>query len=152
VLVAIGPVDADAARRWTAHMLANLEVVRAQRDLLPIRLPDEVVEDFTVLLHDWHAQAVRSDLFHWTADLDPAAVRSLVRYWANLDSLSDEQVRRLGISWAPPSGRPFFEAVAAGVAEALAAEDVDGRSDPFADLLVEHGRRPVRDVGTLQRC
>lgn len=155
MIVSIGPVDAGAARRWTAHLLANLELVRAQRDRLPIRLPDEVIEDFTTLLRDWHGHAVRTDVFHWQADLDPDAVRTLVRYWANLDSLTDEQVRDLGLNWAPPSSRPFFEAVTAAVAIALAAEDADGHTDPFADLLVEHGRRPVRDVRagrTLAAC
>lgn len=141
IRVDIGPVDAGAAQTWTSHLLANLAVVRARAGTLPFRLPDEVADEFERLLLEWHALAVRTTTFHWTSDLPPDHVRALVRYWANLDSLSDDVVRALGVDWAPPSARPFFEALAAGVADALAAA---GPEDRFAELLITHGRRPVR--------
>lgn len=139
--ISIGPVDAGAARTWTAHLLANLVVVRRRQDALPFRLPDEIADDFEHFLREWHSTAVRSATFRWSRELDADHVRSLVRYWANLDSLGDDGVRALGLEWAPPSARPFFEAVAGAVAAALTSA---GEDDPFAELLVDRGRRPVR--------
>jgi hypothetical protein len=52
----------------------------------------------------------------------------LVRYWANLDVLTDELVDRLGLAWAPLETRPFFDALVAGVGAAL-------RGDPYVRLL-----------------
>ena len=55
--VVIGPVDAGAAREWTEHMLANLEVVRSRRSLLAFALPDEVLDQFRQLLGEWRDAA-----------------------------------------------------------------------------------------------
>lgn len=137
--VVIGPVDAAAAREWTAHMLANLEVVRSRRRVLAFALPDEVIDEFQQLLGEWRAAADRDDTFLWQADFDPDTVHHLVQYWANLDSLSDADVERLGIEWAPLSARPFFDALATGVADALARS---GEEDVFAALLVERTHTP----------
>lgn len=146
--IEIGPVEVDAARCWLAHVGANLDVVRRRGEVLPFRLPDEVAEDLEELLAAWRrvTDGNASGVFHWIGDLEPARVRTLVRSWANLDSLTDDLVRELGLDWSPPAGRPFFVALAVAVAEALAAEDLS--SDPFADLLVAHGQRPVRSVRT----
>lgn len=140
--IVIGPVDAEASRQWTRHLLANLTIVKRRRSQLPFRLPSEVVEDFAQLLSVWSGHA-EGDVFLWSGDLEEDWVRSLVRYWANLDSLSDDEVAALGLTWAPPAARPFFDAVTTAVAEALAST---GTRDPFAELLVEHAQRPVRDT------
>ena len=142
MLIAVGPVDAEAARQWTRHLLGNLTILKSQLAQLPFRLPSDVVEDFAQLLSSWLLHA-EGDVFLWSDDLEEERVRNLVRYWANLDSLSDELVADLGLTWAPASARPFFDALAGAVAEAFAAA---GAPDPFAELLVEHGKRPVRDV------
>ena len=140
MLIAIGPVDADAARRWTRHLLGNLTIVRTRLELLPFGLPGEVIEDFAGLLSTWSHHA-EGEVFFWRDDLDVDRVRNLVRYWANLDSLSDERVAALGLTWAPAAARPFFDALTRAVAEAFAAT---GDPDPFAELLVVHADRPVR--------
>lgn len=139
VLLQVGPVDAVAARAWTGHMLRNLDVVRAVPDRLPFRLPPDVTAEFVRLLDRWHHDAHGTDVFEAREELDVERLRSLVRYWANLDSLTDEQIADLGVTWSPEHARPFFEALAAGVAEALART---GDPDPFAELLVDPGRVP----------
>ena len=141
----IGPVDVEAARSWLTHVIDGLRVVRAKADLLPFRLPDEVADQIEELLTTWQdASDATSDPFHWADDLDEERVRTLVRYWANLDSMSDELLRELGIDWSPAEGRPFFVALTTAVAAALA--DADLGPDPFAELLVERGDDPVRTV------
>jgi len=137
VLITIGPADADVVRRWTEHLLGSLEVLRARRDLLPYRLPDEAIDGFQVLLTAWREHAEGLDEFLWTADLDLEHVRMLVQYWANLDSMDEELLARLGLTWSPEGTRPFFEAVAVGVA---AAFEQEGDDSPFARHLVERGR------------
>lgn len=143
MLIVVGPVDAASARAWTGHLLAALEVVRAERHLLPFRLPDEVAHDFERFLRTWADIARDADVFFWEADLDPDQVRSLVRYWANLDSLGDDWVDGVGLAWSPMAARPFFDALTSGVADALSRE---GEPDPFADLLVDRGRQQVLDA------
>jgi hypothetical protein len=139
VLLVVGPVDADAARAWTGHMLHNLEVVAEARERLPFRLPEEVSDDFVGLLRGWLDLAQGCDVFEWEARFDPERLRSLVRYWANLDALTDDQVAALGVTWSPPHARPFFEARARAVAEAF---DRAGGPDPFAELLADPARVP----------
>lgn len=138
----IGPVAADAARAWTSHLLHNLEVVHARRQELPFRFPTEVATAFRQLLSEWLrvAEEAGNAAFRWSAEMDPDRVRWLLRYWANLDSLTTEQVERLGVQWSPPEARPFFAALVTAVA---AAFDAAGLSDPFADLLVERAPPPT---------
>ena len=144
--IEIGPVDAEAARSWLAHVGASLPVVRQQRHVLPFRLPDEVADDLEGLIAEWaRVAAVEGDgAFHWIGDLAHERVRMLVRYWANLDSLTDDLVRELGVDWSPPAGRPFFVALAGAIAGALAADEPGG--DPFAELLVSRGDHPIHSV------
>jgi len=137
VLITIGPADADIVRRWTDHLLASLEVLRARRALLPFRLPDEAIDGFAALLTEWRQHAEGATEFLWSADLDPEHVRMLVQYWANLDSMDEELLARLGLTWSPEGTRPFFEAVALGIALAFEHE---GDESPFARHLAERGR------------
>ena len=145
----VGPVDVKAARCWLAHVRPSLAAVRRQQDRLPFRLPPEVADDIDELLGQWSdaADAVAAgggDEFHWVGLLEEERVRTLVRYWANLDSMSDELVRDLGVDWSPPDGRPFFAALTTAVAEALATAELG--PDPFAELLVERNEDPPRSV------
>jgi hypothetical protein len=50
-------------------------------------------------------------------------VQRIVGYWSGIDALSDEQLQRLGISWSPPDGAPFFTALTTGVLTALRRHD-----------------------------
>ena len=150
VRVEIGPVDAKAARGWTAQMASNLRAIRPQRARLPFRLPDEVADAIEGFLDAWHAHALGcGPVFHVVEVIEEDELRQLVRYWANLDSLTDEQVAALGVDWSSAEARPFFDALAVGVAQALSGVDAAGGGpgrDAFAELLVEHVGRPVRSV------
>ena len=139
-------MDVESARRWLAHVIDGLAVVRTKSELLPFRLPDEVADEIAALLDLWRdvAEVAPSGTFHWTGTLEEEQVRTLVRYWANLDSMSDELVRDLGVDWSPAAGRPFYAALTTAIADALAQAE-QGR-DPFADLLVERKDLPVRSV------
>jgi hypothetical protein len=141
----IGPVDVEAARCWLAHVIPSLAIVRDRQDRLPFRLPAEIADDIHKLLVTWRDHAdVATDTFHWGEELDEEQVRLLVRYWANLDSMTDEQVRELGVDWSPSGGRPFFVALTTAVATALAGA-ADG-ADPFAELLVDRNDLPIHSV------
>ena len=138
-------MDVEAARSWLAHVIDGLAVVRTKQELLPFRLPPEVADDIDKLLHAWHELAeVSTGEFHWQGLLDEEEVRMLVRYWANLDSMSDDLVRELGVDWSPAEGRPFFAALTTAVATALASAEQG--PDPFAELLVGRNDAPVRSV------
>lgn len=129
--VRIGPVSGEAARAWCDHLRRNLVVVADQRDALPFRLPDEIVEAFSVLLDEWRA-AADGDVFEWSADFPVDDVRTLVRYWANLDLMTAAHLERFEITWSPAEARPFFHALVAAVDQAFRDEDL---TDPFVDLL-----------------
>jgi hypothetical protein len=51
--------------------------------------------------------------------------------------MDEELLARLGLTWSPEGTRPFFEAVALGIA--VAFED-EGDESPFARHLAERGR------------
>jgi hypothetical protein len=137
VILVVGPVDGRAARAWTGHMLRNLDVIRAAPERLPFRLPADVTTEFVRLLERWYLAADGRDVFEAREEIEDERLRSLVRYWANLDSLTDQQVADLGVTWSPEHARPFFDALAAGVAEALAGL---GDPDPFAEHLADRDR------------
>jgi hypothetical protein len=142
VILRIGPVPSAAALVWTTHLLHNLRVVRDGADMLPFRFPVEIADAFEELLRAWRWVALTNDVFSWEDKIETARVKLLLHYWVNLDSLTDAEVTRLGIWWAPPEARPFFVAVTSAVADALQQEE-DGGSR-HADLLMVHGRREVR--------
>lgn len=140
MLLHIGPVSAEAARTWTGHHLGSLEALRSRLDQLPFSLPTEVLQVFILLLGEWLRHAASNPVFEWQREMDPLQLRMLVQYWANLDYLSDDQVRALGLSWSPPEGAPFFAALAEAVARALADDDSAG---DFAASLVDNDIRPA---------
>lgn len=140
MLLRIGPVSAEATRVWTGHHLGSLAVLRGQLDQLPFSLPIEVLETFVLLLAEWNGLAVDGTDFEWQQEMDSLHLRMLVQYWANLDYLSDDQVRALGLDWSPPEGAPFFAALAEAVARALADDEASG---DFAASLVDNDIRPA---------
>jgi hypothetical protein len=105
VTIGVGPVDANSARVWIDHHLPNIAVLRARLQDLPFLVPIEVLDHFESLMTEWQKVARDADVFEWRGVLEADAVESMVRYWANLDLLTDAEMDRLGISWAPPQGR-----------------------------------------------
>ena len=136
--ITVGPVPSAAALQWTDATIRNLARVR-RATALPIQLPEDVATAFDDLLRQWQAIARRSDTFRWTADFERAWAIRLVQYWANLDALSDQHATELGLEWSPPDARPFFAALADGVASALANDGVD---EPFSQFLTNRVHEP----------
>jgi len=118
----IGPVPAEAARRWVANTREILAAVRRHPDRLPSPVALEDLDQFDALLRSWDEYAARSERFCWVARAETSDVERLVERWAVLDAMSDELLASLGVSWAPPEARPFYLAIRAGVFEALAAQ------------------------------
>lgn len=131
--VRIGPVASSAARVWIRNTLGILRALRAHPDAVRSPVSDEVLATFTRFLHQWLATAAESETFHWAARADVATVQSLMEQWAVIDGLSDDEMAALGCTWSPPEGHPFFEALTAGVLEALeehaATRDLAGKLD-----------------------
>lgn len=96
-------------------------------------MPDDVIGSIAAYPDEWRFAAAGDGPFDWSAVLGRRRLELLVRYWANVDLLTDELVDRLGLGWAPPSTRPFFDALVAGVDAVLRRDD--GSRDPFARAL-----------------
>ena len=121
-------------RIWHTGAVGNLRAAAAFAVLAAVagwRLASQPGMEPSLLL-EWHRVADRGGMFRWEAEMDEAQVRMLVQYWANLDSLTDEHLDRLGITWSPPDAKEFFDAVAVGVASAF---EVNGGREPFSEML-----------------
>jgi CheY-like chemotaxis protein len=119
VEIRIGPVDAAAARVWIENTTKLLAAVRANPSVLPEPVPEDVLDVFDGFLADWRDIAAMANEFQWVAKASAADVERVVEQWAAIDLMTDEQLEQLGMHWSPPEGRPFFEALTAGVLEAL---------------------------------
>ena len=113
----VGPVPAAAARVWIANTRAILGAVRTHPEMVTV--PTDVLDLFESLLGQWNDTAADAREFFWVARADAAEVGRVVEHWAVIDSLGDEQLARLGVHWSPPEGRVFFEALTAGVLQAM---------------------------------
>lgn len=118
----IGPVPATAARVWIANTRKIVDAVRTQPEKIPFRVPDDVGDAFAEYLDRWWQEA-QDEEFHWSGEEDPERLRMLLTYWVNIDRLTDAQMADLGVTWSPPAGEPFFQAVTAAVIAALVSND-----------------------------
>jgi DNA-binding NarL/FixJ family response regulator len=125
--VRVGPVSAKAARVWISNTRTIIDAVAEHPEVLGEKIPDDVIELFRSFLSDWDAVAANSEEFRWVARARPADVTRIVSHWATIDSMTDEQLAVLGIHWAPPDGMPFFQALTAGVLEALGRHEATKR-------------------------
>ncbi|HEX9530426.1 MAG TPA: response regulator [Acidimicrobiales bacterium] len=121
--VEVGPVPQAAARVWLANTSRLVAAVRAHPELFAEPIPADVLDDFEGFLATWRSLAGEGEEFHWIARAKPADVRRLVTHWAALDRMTDEQLAALEVTWSPPEGTPFFEALVEGVLAALSAHD-----------------------------
>jgi hypothetical protein len=117
--IRVGPVSSTAARAWIANTTRVLDAVESHPGELEQPIPDDVLELFRSFLRQWEAVAASTDEFRWVARSNPSDAKHIVTHWASIDLLTDEQLDRLGISWAPPEAAPFFSALTSGVIEAL---------------------------------
>lgn len=121
--VAIGPVSADAARVWIANTSKIMAAVRAHPERVAEPPSADVLDRIEFLLDSWASLLAQDGEFRWAARARPDDVRRLVEQWAALDRMTDAELDALGVRWSPPEGGPFFEALTAGVLEALNAHD-----------------------------
>lgn len=120
--IRVGPVSAHAARVWIENTTKILDAVVAHPEVLGTNLPEDVVELYRMFLRQWDAIATTGEL-RFVARSNPADIHRLVHHWATIDAMTDEQLERLGVTWAPPEGAPFFVALTSGVLEALHHHD-----------------------------
>ena len=127
--VTIGPVPTVSALAWIGSARETIEALRANPDL---EVPRDVVEALSgfVDAFDAHARA-HPDVFHWSEAVDAEVVRTLGLHWARIVSVT-RSGRAPELSAAPPEGEAFYGALATGIADALATEDI---GDAFAEAV-----------------
>lgn len=129
VRFSVGPVDAAVARRWLDNSRAIVAAVRAHREVMPFVVEDALLDLADAYLTVWR-EAAGGDVFEWTSDAESENVDQLAEQWRLIASLDDETMERIGVSWAPPETNPMYEALLAGVLDALR----QGGSELAADL------------------
>jgi CheY-like chemotaxis protein len=133
VSVTIGPAPAASARVWLEAAQRTMATVRAHPEL---EVPVDVVDAFEGYLAQWGA-AMGGDEFCWTGDVAVEVLRHLAAHWVRLVSLAREGgPGSFGLEPAAPEGAEFFDALAAGMAEALARADDRERFAPKFDEVV----------------
>ena len=121
VRLRVGPVDASVARLWVANTQGILAALARSPAEVPATVAPELLGVFGAILEEWAsvAEGAGDGSFFWSAAAAVAVVESLVVAWAQLDTLSDETMERLGCTWSPPEATPFFDALTTGVVAGL---------------------------------
>jgi CheY-like chemotaxis protein len=123
VEVTVGPVSSDAAVLWTTNTALILDAVRRHPEVLSAPVPEDALDFFADLLRTWAVLAAETEEFLWRGWAKAVEVQRLVEYWAMIDGMGDERLESIGCRWVAPEGTPFFEALTAGVLEALSATE-----------------------------
>ena len=116
-------IDCDDARStsaWCTNALHILKALGDNPDKVPFGLPPESRFLLETIVLDWlrDAELGRTPQI---GDYETDEFKQLIVYWFNITKLTPEDRDRLGITFTPPEGRAFADAVAAGVAGALFA-------------------------------
>lgn len=119
VRVRVGPLPSAAAATWVENSSRILDGFVARPDVLAAPLAPGDAARFRQLLDLWREVAEAEEVFCWVGTATRAEVERLARVWAVLDGVTDAQLAEVGCSWSPPEGRPFYDALTAGVAAAL---------------------------------
>jgi len=122
----IGPVPSDLATVWIENSRALVQAVRDSRTPLSISAHEDLLDLCDSLLSVWAAHAAKGETFDWSMEADVEQLTSVVQQWLEIGRLSDEDLTVLGRTWAPPSTRPFADALVTGVLEALDAAGEHG--------------------------
>jgi hypothetical protein len=113
-------VEPSAVVAWCVNALDILDAVHRNSDKVPFRVPPEALFSMAELVTGWRdAASAGNDLGR--QGFDEEHVRLLVTYWFNITKLTEDERGRLGISFTPPDGRPFADALAAAVGAAMTA-------------------------------
>lgn len=130
-LVTFTDVAPGSIAAWCENALAILAVLRRHPDKIPFRIPPEsllLLEDIVV---EWQREA-SAGFVPGPREYAADDLRQLILYWFNITKLTDEERDRLGISFTPPAGRAFADALAVAVGASLAGSP---ELASFADRL-----------------
>lgn len=114
----VGPASTSSARTWAAASRVTLETVKARPDLA---VPAEVIAAFEEYLDLWEPE-MAGDVFFWTGEVDAELLRHVAAHWARLVNLARDD-SEADIARADLGGQEFYDALATGFVEALAAAD-----------------------------
>jgi CheY-like chemotaxis protein len=131
VSVCIGPVSAPSGRAWLAAATETLAEAR-RRDL---GVPPDVLDAFDHYLDLW-ARELDGEVFQWTGTIDALVLRRLASQWARLAAMARDDPAASGLRPAAPEGGAFFDALAVGLADALARADDRERFAPKFEEVV----------------
>ena len=132
----VGPVPGDVARAWLANSASIVDAVRSRPDVVPFILDVPLLELCDAYLHFWIDHAETAATFDWQAEVDVTHVEALAKQWIKLAALTDDEMRELGVGWAPAWTAPFYDALLTATVAALAS-DAAGR-----DLASQLAERP----------
>jgi CheY-like chemotaxis protein len=128
--VTIGPVPTSSALAWIESATETIAVLRDQPQLA---VPADVLDAFDRFVSGWADHAQRNpETFLWSEPVEETVVRTLGLHWARIVSVT-RSGRAPDLSTAAPEGAAFYDALATGIAGALAA----GEDEPIADAFVE---------------
>jgi CheY-like chemotaxis protein len=143
VSVTIGPAPGASARAWLEAAQRTVETVRSNPGL---QVPPDVLAAFDHYLAVW-AEAMGGDEFTWTGEVEAATLRHLAAHWARLVAMAREGDASPGIQPADPEGAAFFDALAAGMADALGrADDAEQFAPKFEEVVPPFPGPPARTV------
>jgi hypothetical protein len=117
----VGPVPSEMAIVWLANSRALVAGVRANERELSIKVHDELLDLCDTLLDVWQGHATKGDVFDWSMSTSTETVVQVVGQWLEIGSLTDDDLSRIGCTWAPEWTRPFADALVVGASAALAA-------------------------------
>lgn len=145
IVVTIGPVPTASALAWIEAATETVAVLRGEPAL---DVPAAVIESFEHFLASFAAHAaVHPEEFLWSAAVDDAVVRSVGLHWARIVSVT-RSGRPTGLARAAPEGAAFYDALAAGIADALAAaEQEEPIATGFAEAVPSFDAEPAADRG-----
>ena len=138
VSVFLGPVPASSARAWLRAATETVAEAR-RRDL---GVPPDVLDAFGHYLDVW-GHHLAGDRFEWSGSIDAQLLRHLAAQWARLAALAREDPVGSGLRPADPEGGAFFDALAVGLADALArADDREQFAPKFEEVVPDFAATP----------
>jgi CheY-like chemotaxis protein len=124
--VTIGPAPSRSAAAWLDSAEETFRTLKCG----DFDIPWDVLVEFEHYLTAWRAHLdLDEETFLWSAEIDSDLVRRVGLHWARMVSVV-RSGRPSGLAAAPPEAAAFYDAVAVGIAEGLAAA-----SDPVADAF-----------------
>lgn len=122
MVVRVGPVSSASVHTWVTYARRVLLGHVPGADQLP-DLEADVLAELRALLDEWDALAAEGGDVVWIADIAPERVEHLVHTFHRVAEALAGVAARRGQSEAPPEAGAFYQALVAGILDALAGED-----------------------------